>query len=96
MALAFAIESPLHAMLIWPMTLWLGASFTGMKFFFVVGEADGDVEVLGLGDADPDVVGVTVGVGPTVPVPVGVTEGDADGEVLGVTAPPTASPLRQT
>jgi hypothetical protein len=63
-----------------------------MKFFFVVGDGDGDgdVELLGLGDVEPDGVGVIVGDGVAVPVADG--ECDADGELLGATAPPTAIP----
>jgi hypothetical protein len=107
-ALAFAIESPLHAMLIWPMVVSGVPSLTKMKFLLVtggpdavggaVGVADGDVVGVGLGDgvvlAVP--VGVTVGAGVTEVDGVGVGDGVGDGERLGTTAPPTAWPARHT
>ena len=106
--MAFAIESPLHAMLIWPTVVSGVPSLTKMKFLFVTGEADpvgGAVAV-----ADVDVVGVGLGDGVALLVPVGVTDGEevsevdgvgvgdcvGDGERLGSTAPPTAWPLRHT
>lgn len=63
-----------------------------------VGVGDVDDVVVSVGDAAPDVVGVALGGGVVLPLTLGVTEGegDADGEVLGTTAPPTALPARQT
>jgi hypothetical protein len=104
--LAFAIESPLHAMLIWPMVVSGVPSLTKMKFLLVTGEADSD----GGGVAVADVDGVTVGLGDGVVLPVGVIEGDGagetdddaegevdgGGEMTGTTAPPTARPSRHT
>jgi hypothetical protein len=107
-ALAFAIESPLHAMLIWPMVVSGVPSLTKMKFLLVTGEPDavgGTVAV-----AVADVVAVGLGDGVVLLVPVGVTDGEGvcetdgvgegdgvgDGETVGTTAPPTAWPSRHT
>ena len=102
MALAFAIESPLQAMLIWPMVVSGVPSFTKMKFLLVTGDPDAvgravgvaDVDVVGVGLGDGDVlvapVGVTVGAGEIEVDGVGVADGVGDGERLGSTAPPTA------
>ena len=88
-----AIVSPLHAIRIVPP----GAVTTSFPVGGVwLGEAD-DVVVL-VGDAEPDAVGVVLGAGVVLAVAVGVAEGvrDADGEVPGITAPPTALPARHT
>jgi hypothetical protein len=107
-ALAFAIESPLHAMLIWPMVVSGVPSLTNMKFLFVTGDPD----AVGGAETVADAVGVGVGVGDGVVLagPVGVTEaegvtemdgvgvgdGVGDGDGLGSTAPPMACPSRHT
>jgi hypothetical protein len=107
-ALALAIESPLHAMLIWPIVVRGVPSLTKMKFLFVTGDPD----AVGGGVTAADVVGVGVGLGDGVVLaePVGVTDvegetemdgvgvgdGVGDGEMLGSTAPPTAWPSRHT
>jgi hypothetical protein len=105
-ALAFAIESPLHAMLIWPMVVSGVPSLTKMKFLLVIGEAD----PVGVGVAVADPGGVAVGVGGGAALPLGVIEGegasdtdddaegdgDGDGVMTGTTAPPTAWPSRHT
>lgn len=107
-ALAFAIESPLHAMLIWPIVVSGVPSLTKMKFLFVTG--DPDAVGVGVWVTDVDGVGVGLGDGDVLVVPVGVTDGDGvieldgvgvgdgvgDGETLGTTAPPTAWPSRHT
>jgi hypothetical protein len=107
-ALAFAIESPLHAMLIWPMVVSGVPSLTKMKFLLVTGDPDAvgggvgvaDVDVVGVGVGEGDVlvvpVGVTVGAGEIEMDSVGVGDGVGDGERLGTTAPPTAWPARHT
>jgi hypothetical protein len=107
-ALAFAIESPLHAMLIWPMVVSGVPSLTKMKFLLVTGDpdavggavgvADGDVVAVGLGDGVVLLVpvGVTDGKGVIEVDGVGVGDGVGDGERLGSTAPPTAWPARHT
>ena len=104
--MAFAIESPLQAMLIWPMVVSGVPSLTKMKFLLVTGEADslgGAVAV-----ADVDTVGVGVGDGVVLAVGVadvegvgdtdddGEGDGDGDGEMTGTTAPPTAWPALHT
>lgn len=108
MALAFAIESPLQAMLIWPMVVSGVPSLTKMKFLFVTGDPDAVGRAVGV--ADVDVVGVGLGDGDVLVVPVGVTGGEGvtgldgvgvgvgvgDGELLATTAPPTAWPSRHT
>ncbi len=82
MALALAIESPLHAMLIWPMVVSGVPSFTKMKFLFVTGDpvAVGG----GVGVTDGDGVGVGLGDGDVLVVPVGVTDGAGEIELDGV------------
>jgi hypothetical protein len=107
-ALALAIESPLHAMLIWPIVVSGVPSLTKMKFLFVTGDPD----AVGDGEAVADVDGVEVGLGDGVVLVegvgvtdaegvtemdgVGVGDGVGDGELLGSTAPPTAWPSRHT
>jgi hypothetical protein len=105
-AFAFAIESPLHAMLIWPMVVSGVPSLTKMKFLLVTGDADSPGRA-GT-DADADAVGVGLGDGGALVIPVGVTDGEGDGdtdvegvgvgdgETTGTTAPPTAWPARHT
>jgi hypothetical protein len=107
-ALAFAIESPLHAMLIWPMVVSGVPSLTKMKFLLVTGDPDAvgggeavaDVAGVGVGLGDGDVLAVAVGVtdaeGGTEVVGLGVADGVGGGERVGTTAPPTAWPARQT
>jgi hypothetical protein len=107
-ALALAIESPLHAMLIWPMVVSGVPSLTKMKFLLVTGDpdavgegvgvTDADVVGVGLGEADVLVVPVplTIGTGEIEMDNVGVGDGVGDGETLGTTAPPTACPSRHT
>lgn len=97
-ALAFAIESPLHAMTIWPMMIGLVPRRTLMTVLPGVGVGEADEVVVLVGDAEPDTVGVVVGDGVAVPVPVAVTEGEgeADGDGLDTTGPPTALPARHT
>lgn len=103
-ALAFAIESPLHAMLIWPIVVSGVPSLTKMKFLLVTGEGDSVVRVVAVADAE------AVGVGDGVVLAAAVTDGegvwevdgegegdgDGDGEMPGSTAPPTAWPARHT
>jgi hypothetical protein len=73
-ALAFAIESPLHAMLIWPTVVSGVPSLTKMKFLFVTGE--GDSVVVAVAVADADAVAVGLGDGVVLVEPVGVTDGE--------------------
>ncbi len=106
MALAFAIESPLHAMLICPIVVSGVPSFTKMKFLFVtgdpvaVGEAVGVAVGVGVGLGEGGslvgLVGMPDGEGVTEVDGVGVGVGVGDGERLGTTAPPTAWPARHT
>lgn len=85
-------------MTIWPMTIGLVPRRTLTTVLPGVGVGDADEVVPPLADAVPEVVGVVVGDGVVLPLPVGVTdgEGDTDGEVLGRMAPPTALPATQT
>jgi len=85
-------------MTIWPMMIGLVPRRTLMTLLPGVGLADADDVVLLVGVTEMDAVGVGVGDGVALPVPVGVTEGEADvdGEVPGITGPPTALPARHT